>query len=73
MVNKKSSLRTVETALGITSQTPEQTCSKKMLAANRGLVERDWFWLVRFSLHLLSPDHVSVRHLSLLSASLRLV
>lgn len=35
VVNKRSGLSTVETALGMTSQTPEQACPIQVLATNR--------------------------------------
>lgn len=45
VVNKKSGVRTVEHALGITSQTPQQADPKHVLATNRG------HWAIENSCH----------------------
>ncbi len=45
VVNKKSGVRTVEHALGITSQTPQQASPKQVLATNRG------HWVIENSCH----------------------
>ncbi len=45
VVNKKSGVRTVEHALGITSQTPQQADPKQVLATNRG------HWAIENSCH----------------------
>ena len=53
VVNKKSGLRSVEHALGITSQTPQQASPSQVLATNRGhwAIENSCHYVIDWNFH----------------------